>query len=92
MAPSHILQIFPRIAIQNQIGIAQWIIVDKVVQFCLLHHGHIQRILDPVQSMEIFLPSWRVNSTHPVSMLNEQALASYFIIVSSKRLLCGYGL
>ena len=42
--------------------------------------------------MEIFLPSWRVNSTHPVSMLNEQALASYFIIVSSKRLLCGYGL
>ena len=34
--------------------------------------------------MEIFLPSWRVNSTHPVSMLNEQALASYFIIMSSK--------
>ena len=38
----------------------------------------------PVQSMEIFLPSWRVNSTHPVSILNKQALASYFIIASSK--------
>ena len=38
----------------------------------------------PVQSMEIFLPSWRVNSTHPVSMLNLQALSSYFIIASSK--------
>ena len=37
----------------------------------------------PVQSMEIFLPSWKVNSTHPVSMLNLQALASYFIIASS---------
>ena len=47
MAPSHILQIFPRIAIQNQIGIAQWIIVDKVVQFRLLRHGHVQCILDP---------------------------------------------
>ena len=33
--------------------------------------------------MEIFLPSWRVNSTHPVSMLNLQALSSYFIIASS---------
>ena len=34
--------------------------------------------------MEIFLPSWRVNSTHPVSMLNLQALSSYFIIIPSK--------
>ena len=47
MAPSRILQIFLRVTIQNQIGIAQWVIVDKVVQFCLLHHGNIQRILDP---------------------------------------------
>ena len=47
MAPSHILQIFLRIAIQNQIGIRQRVIVDEVVQFCLLRHGHIQRILDP---------------------------------------------
>ena len=31
MAPSHILQIFLRIAIQNQIDIAQWVIVDEVV-------------------------------------------------------------
>ena len=38
MAPSHILQIFL---------IAQWVIVDKVVQFRLLRHGHIQCILNP---------------------------------------------
>ena len=56
MDPSHILQIFPRIAIQNQIGIAQWIIVDKIVQSCLLHHGHIQRILDPVAVNGNFSP------------------------------------
>ena len=36
----------------------------------------------PVQSMEIFLPSWSSSSTHPVSMLNLQALASYFMFVS----------
>ena len=47
MAPSRILQIFLRIAIQNQIRIAQRIIVDEVVQFRPLRHGHIQRILDP---------------------------------------------
>ena len=38
----------------------------------------------PVQSMEIFLPSRSRSSTHPVSMLKWQALASYFIIASSK--------
>ena len=47
MAPSRIFQILLRIAIQNQIGIAQWIIVDEVVQFSLLCHGNVQRILDP---------------------------------------------
>ena len=33
MAPSRILQIFLRIAIQNQIRIAQRVIVDEVIQF-----------------------------------------------------------
>ena len=47
MAPSHILQIFLRVAVQNQIRIVQWVIVDKVVQFRLLRHGHIQCILNP---------------------------------------------
>ena len=35
----------------------------------------------PVQSIEIFLPSRSSSSTQPVSMLNWQALASYFIIL-----------
>ena len=48
-----------------------------------------ERLLTPeflyaVQSMEIFLPSRSRSSTHPVSMLKWQALASYFIIASSK--------
>ena len=47
MAPSHFLQIFLRIAIQNQICIAQRIVVDEIIQFGLLRHGHIQCILDP---------------------------------------------
>ena len=47
MTSSYILQIFLRVSVQNQIGIAQWVIVDKVVQFRLLRHGHIQCILNP---------------------------------------------
>ena len=47
MTSSYIFQIFLRVTVQNQIRIRQWIIVDKVVQFDLLRHGHIQRILDP---------------------------------------------
>ena len=47
MAPGHFLQIFLRIAIQNQIGIAKRVIIDEVIQFCPLRYGHIQRILDP---------------------------------------------
>ena len=47
MAPSHILQIFLRVTVQNQIRIAQRIVVDEVVQFRPLRHGHVQRILDP---------------------------------------------
>ena len=38
----------------------------------------------PVQSMEIFLPSRSSSSTQPVSILNLQALSSYFIIIPSK--------
>ena len=47
MTSSHIPQIFLRITVQNQIRIAQWVIVDKVVQFRLLRHSHIQCILNP---------------------------------------------
>ena len=32
MASGHIPQIFHWVTIQNQIGIAQWVIVDEVVQ------------------------------------------------------------
>ena len=44
---SHILQIFLRVTVQNQIRIAQRIVVDEVVQFRPLRHGHVQFILDP---------------------------------------------
>ena len=47
MALGYYFQIFLRIAIQNQIGIAKRVVLKKVVQFRLLRHGHIQRILDP---------------------------------------------
>ena len=47
MAPAHNYQIPLRVTVQNQIRIAQGIVVDEVVQFRPLRHGHIQRILDP---------------------------------------------
>ena len=47
MAPSHFLQIFLRVTIQNQIRISQRVVVDEVVQFRPLRHGHVQFILDP---------------------------------------------
>ena len=47
MAPSHILQLLLRIAIQNQIRIAQRIIVDELVQLCPLRHGYIQCVFNP---------------------------------------------
>ena len=47
MAPGHILQIFLRVTVQNQIRIAQWIIVDEIIQLRSLCHSHIQRILNP---------------------------------------------
>ena len=47
MTSGHILQIFLRVTIQNQIRVAQRIIVDEVIQLRPLRHGHIQRILDP---------------------------------------------
>ena len=47
MAPGCIFQIFLWVTVQNQIGIAQRVGIDQVVQFCLLRHGNIQRILDP---------------------------------------------
>ena len=47
MASSRIFQIPLRVAVQNQIGLAQRVVVDEVIQFRLLRHGHIQRILNP---------------------------------------------
>ena len=47
MTSGHILQIFLRVTIQNQIRVAQRIIVDEVIQFRPLRHGHIQCILNP---------------------------------------------
>ena len=46
MAPGCIFQVFLRVTVQNQIRIAQRVIVDKIIQFRLLRHGHVQRILN----------------------------------------------
>ena len=56
MSSGHIFQIFLRITIQNQVRIAQRVVVDKVVQFRLLRHGHIQCILDPSAVNRDFSP------------------------------------
>ena len=45
MTSSYIFQIFLRVTVQNQIRIAQRIVVDEVVHFRPLRHGHVQFIL-----------------------------------------------
>ena len=42
-----IFQVSLWVSIQNQNRVAQRIIVDEVIQFRLLRHGHVQCILDP---------------------------------------------
>ena len=57
MAPGHILQIFLWITIQNQVHIAQRVIIDEIIQLRPLRHGHIQRILDPGAVNENYSPT-----------------------------------
>ena len=47
MVPGYVFQVSLWVTVQNQIRIAQRIVVDEVVQFRPLRHGHIQRILNP---------------------------------------------
>ena len=47
MVPGYVFQVSLWVTVQNQIRIAQWVIVNKVIQLRLLRHGHVQRILDP---------------------------------------------
>ena len=47
MAPGHIFQIFLRVTVQNQIGIAQRVIIDEIIQLRPLRHGYIQRVFNP---------------------------------------------
>ena len=92
MAPSRILQIFLRIAIQNQIRIAQRVIVDKVVQFRLLCHSHIQCILDPGAADGNFSPILESQLHTPGIHVK---LAGSFIVLHNRILqilLSAYGL
>ena len=85
MAPGCIFQIFLRVTVQNQIRIAQRVIIDEIVQF--RSAAPWSRPVHPrprCSQWKFFSHLGAVNSTHPVSILNKQALASYFIIISSK--------
>ena len=64
MALGHILQIFLRVAIQNQIRVAQRVIVDEIIQLRPLRHGYIQRILDPsaVNGNFSFIPEQQLHA------------------------------
>ena len=64
MSSGHILQIPLQISIQNQIRIAQRVIVDEVVQLRPLRHGHVQRILDPgaVNGNFSFIPEQQLHA------------------------------
>ena len=47
MAPGYVFQVSLRVTVQNQVRIAQRIIVDEVIQFRPLCHSHVQRIFNP---------------------------------------------
>ena len=47
MVPCYVFQVSLWVTVQNQIRIAQWVIINKVIQLRLLRHGHVQFILDP---------------------------------------------
>ena len=47
MVSGYVFQIFLRVSVQNQIGIAKRVVVDEVIQLRPLRHGHVQCILDP---------------------------------------------
>ena len=47
MVPCYVFQVSLWVTVQNQIRIAQRVIVDKIIQLRPLRHGHIQCILDP---------------------------------------------
>ena len=83
MAPGCIFQIFLWVTVQNQIGIAQRVIVDKVVQFRLLCHSHIQSILNPGAVNGNFSPILESQLHAPGIHVERTGLASYFIIASS---------
>ena len=56
MTSHHVLQILLWLAVQNQVCIRQWVIVDEVVQLRPLRHGHVQFILDPSAVNKNFSP------------------------------------
>ena len=47
MVPGYVFQVSLWVTVQNQIRIAQRVIVDEIIQLRPLRHGHVQRILDP---------------------------------------------
>ena len=92
MAPGCIFQIFLWVTVQNQIGIAQRVIVDKVVQFRLLCHSHIQCILDPGAADGNFSPILESQLHTPGIHVK---LAGSFIVLHNRILqfsLSAYGL
>ena len=64
MAPGHILRIFLRVTIQNQIRIAKRVIVDEIIQLRPLRHSHVQCILDPgaVNGNFSFIPEQQLHA------------------------------
>ena len=82
MAPSYIFQIFLWVTVQNQICIAQWVIVDEIIQLRPLRHGHVQCILNPGAVNRDFSPIQEQQLHATGVLLNLQALSSYFMFVS----------
>ena len=91
MALGHILQIFLRVAIQNQIRVAQRVIVDEIIQLRPLRHSHVQCILDPgaVNGNFSFIPEQQLHAAGVhVEMASSCIVLHAHVLLKSCHSLC----
>ena len=76
MTSSYILQIFLRVTIQNQIRIAQRIVVDEVVQF-ILDPGAVDGNLSPIPAQQLHAAGVHVEFAGSFIVLHQIYINSY---------------
>ena len=83
MAPGYVFQVSLRVTVQNQVRIAQRVIVDEIIQLRPLCYSHIQCILDPgavngdhspIPEQQLHAPSVHVEFANAFIVLHVRSL------------------